>query len=320
MYTRMTSVRGGLWQEIGMGVFLLVFVAAPAFLLAGGSEKVYVDKNASGSEDGTSSHPYHTISEALKHADEGDEVHIRKGNYRDNLDIPKGVEIYGSDKEEVVIEAKKGSKAVAVMRHKSKLDGVTLKGGKYGVWVKENARVSIIDCNIRKNSSDGIYAEGASVDDKHALSVTESEIRYNGKNGISSQKRRVILIENNIEENKNDGVELALGSSAWIDNNSMKENGGSGIRLTLDGSKIYIASKNSIRSNSREGIEVNSFGGFGTINIKKSCIVENDRYAVARVQRVASVTNSVWSGLAIEDNNTFFENHMGNISPIVRGF
>ncbi len=308
-----------LFQEGIMGMFLLMLVVAPFVSFAGGAHKIYVDEHASGSENGSSAHPYHTISEALKHADSGDEIHILPGEYEDNLDIPKGVEIYGSGKDKVIIEAKKGSRAVAIMRHKSKIDGVTLKGGKYGIWVKKDARVSIVNCNIRKSDEDGIYAESASVSDKYALNISESEIEYNGRNGIFSQKRRVVLINNEIRENKSDGLEFVAGSSSWMDDNVVSGNGGSGMRLTLDGSMIYIASKNSIHSNGREGIEVNGFGGQGTINIKKSRVVENGRYGIARVQRL-SFSSSLWNGLVVEGNNTFFGNVFGDVSPIIRGF
>lgn len=311
--------KNSLFQEGVLGVLLLALVIVPFMSFAGGSHKIYVDAHASGSEDGSSAHPYQTISEALKHADDGDEIHILPGKYEDNLDIPKGVELYGSGKDEVIIEAGKRSRSVAIMRHKSKIDGVTLKGGKYGVWVKKDARVSIVNCDIRKNDEDGIYAESASVSDKYALNISDSGIEYNGRNGIFSQKRRVVLVNNEIQQNKSDGLELAAGSSSWMDDNVVSKNGGSGMRLTLDGSNIYVASKNSIHSNGREGMEVNAFGGQGTINVKKSRIVENNRYGIARVQR-SNFSSSLWNGLVVEGNNTFFGNGFGDVSSVIRGF
>ncbi|MFZ1735535.1 MAG: hypothetical protein WAU31_01220, partial [Candidatus Moraniibacteriota bacterium] len=74
------------------------------------------------------------------------------------------------------------------------------------------------------------------------------------------------------------------------------------------------------RKNDHEGIEVSSYGTTGTIDIKKSRLSENGHYGVARISRTASASVSIWNGLVIEGNNTFFGNGLGNTSPIVRGF
>ena len=113
---------------------------------------------------------------------------------------------------------------------------------------------------------------------------------------------------------------LAAGTRAWIDDNAISGNDYSGMALTLDGSDITVASKNSIRKNGREGIEVSGFGATGSIVVKKTRIAENDHYGVARLSKAKNMPASLWNGLVLQKDILFSGNAAGNISPIARAF
>lgn len=299
------------------GLLLIALFVLPLISFAGSRKDIYVSANAAGREDGSAAHPYKTISEALVHANSRTDVHVLKGSYKDNIEIPKGVRVFGSDRDDVVIRSRSSKKVVVSMKNDTVIDGVTIEQGKGGIWIKGDAEVSVVDCVIRDNESDGIkIEEGSAKHDK--VSITNSRIEDNGKSGIYSGKRKIVLINNEIINNDKDGVDLAAGTSAWLEKNEIKKNDKSGIKLTLDRSGIWMKN-NSIRDNEREGIEINAYGGAGRIDINKAKIEGNGNYGVAKISR-AGFSRSIWNGFTIHDTKIIDGNKKGSVSAIIAIF
>jgi hypothetical protein len=298
------------------GVFLLVGVLALPFFGFAKDDKIYVDDDASGKEDGSSSHPFDTISEALDEADSDTEVIVRPGTYKENITLPKGVVLTGADKDKVTIKGDDDDEPVVVMKHKTKLRGVTVKGGKVGVVVKEDSRAEVSDSSIEDNRREGIIVKKAPRNSDHKMSIVDTEVKDNGRAGIYSEKRKLVIIESEIKDNDGDGVNLARGVEAYFDNNSISKNNKSGLSFVLDDSSVFVASKNTFRENKREGIEINAFGSVGFVTIKKSRISENHHYGIAKLQRSVAASKH-WRHVVIENNNNLFGNVKGNISPVI---
>lgn len=297
------------------GCILLIAVCVLPFFTFAHTKKIHVDADAKGEMDGSSDHPYKKIGDALKHAKKGTEIDVAKGIYDESIVIPKGVTVVGSDKYDVVIDGNK-NKSVVEMEDNSKLIKVTVKDGRYGVEVGKNDEALILKCSIKENEKGGIKINGGAVDKKDGVSIIESEINSNDGVGIYAEKRKIVLMDNQIMKNDHDGVIIEAGSNAWIERNYFNKNEGSGIKMTLDGSSITVK-KNKIRGNLREGIEINAFGAKGSINIFNSKFWENKRYAIARVLR-GNASSAVWSGVKTSVGNTFWATGIGNVSPIIR--
>lgn len=300
--------------EIISALVLLALFVVP-FLMFAGSKDIYVDIDASGRQDGSKKHPYKTIAKALDKVDEDDKVHVAAGTYEENILIPEKVELYGEDRTKVIIKADDDDYETVDMDHGAKINGVTVRGGEYGIRVGKNARASIVNCIVKDNEQDGILVEKGDIDDKKKVSISDSLITENGRAGIYSAKRRLVLIYNEITHNDSDGVDIEAGSSVYINKNKIKDNDGSGLKLTLDGSYIWT-DDNSFSENKREGVEIESYGGAGTINIRDDRIHDNDRYGIARVQR-SSFESNPWGGLVLEKDNMFYENNKGKVSDII---
>lgn len=73
--------------EAGMSILVLGMISMPFFGFARGGDKIYVNEDASGTQNGSSSHPYKTIWQGLDKAHDGDEVIVAKGTYKER--IPK---------------------------------------------------------------------------------------------------------------------------------------------------------------------------------------------------------------------------------------
>lgn len=309
-------------KEVFIGLAFGLLLAVPVFVF-GDSKVIYVDKDADGSEEGTSEHPYHTISEALKNAEEGTEVRVKGGTYKENITIPKDVKVVSDSekRDKVTIKADNDKLPTVIMKHDSKLSHITIKGGRHGVRIAENAKAHIFDAVIKESRRDGIHIDSAPRDKKHRVLIDETVIKDNGRAGIFAEKRFIVLLDSDIVSNGSDGIDLALGTEAWLEENRINENGGSGARLILDDASIF-GKKNGFRDNRREGIEVNAYGAAGTIELKRSAFVGNDRYGVARIARTAAgagMFGNLSFGIGVNDSR-FESDAFGGLSPVVRGF
>lgn len=295
-------------------MFFLVIV--PLITSAGSSKKIYVDDDAKGTQNGSSAHPYKTISQAIKKSNKNTLIFIRKGTYEENIEIPEGVEIQGADKDNVIIEADNNNLTTVKMKNKTKLMNLTVKGGKEGVKIKEGDKALIYKCIIKKARDNGIFIEEGNQKKNEEVSIIKSEIKDNHRTGIFSRGRKVVIQESQIIGNRSDGIDLGGSSRAWIEDNTLKNNYGSGLKIELDQSEIYTKS-NHISGNRREGVEINLESKSGKVVLKKDKIKNNGNYGVSRVQRSA-YAGALWSGATIESNVEFLGNGLGSVSHIFR--
>jgi hypothetical protein len=226
------------------------------------------------------------------------------------------VEVYGADRDDVIIKSPKKKYAVVTMGKNTRIDGVTIRDGKYGILVKDDGEATIVDCVIKSNEEKGVLIHDAPVSESKKVSITDSLIEGNEDEGVYSEARRVVLINDEIRDNGGDGVLFLAGVSAWINKSTINHNDKSGMKLTLDGANVWIK-KTRLSNNDREGIEINAYGGYGKIDANDSKFISNNRYAVARVQR-GNFTTAVWNGVTIQPNNVFTSNGIGNVSAIIR--
>ncbi len=311
-----------LQKEFLIGLSLIILVVAPVIVF-GKSGTLYVNENAKGKEDGSSSHPYKTISQALKKAKKGDEVRVKNGTYNENITIPGGVEVVSANgnREKVIIKSDNNDKPTVTMKDGSRLTRVSVKGGRHGVQVEGDAKATIYNVIIKDSKRDGIHADKARVEKSKQLVVDKVQIYNNALSGIYSEKRRISITDTDIWNNKLDGVDIEAGSNVWIEGSKMNANGGTGLAVTLDGSSIWTKN-NSFRYNGHDGVEIAGLGGAGTVSLKDAKFIQNAGYGIARVSKNAQA-DKTFSGVlqgVDKSTNTFDKNGKGTLSPIIRGF
>lgn len=295
----------------------IVIIAVPSLVLSSHKAKIYVDAGAKNTQDGSSSHPYKTIGQAMKAVNGKTEIHVAKGLYKENVKMKDKVSIFGESEDGVIIEASDRDEAVVTMENETVLNKVTVKNGNYGVKVDDDAKASIIKCVIKNNRKDGIYIKADGVKKSRIVSISKNEIKDNNSAGIYSGKRNLSISENEITDNDGDGIDIEKGASVWIADNKISNNDKSGMKLRVDGSTIWTKS-NSIRKNNREGIEISFSGTAGRIDVAKSKIIGNDRYGIGRVQRFAGISNATWGKYVTFDNkNTIEGNKSGSVSDVI---
>ncbi|HCU01301.1 MAG: hypothetical protein UR66_C0019G0002 [Candidatus Moranbacteria bacterium GW2011_GWE1_35_17] len=307
------SKKVGLVKAIGIMSLTIIFVI-PFLSFARSTKDIYVDADAGSSQDGSINRPYRKIGDAIDKARKTDkdvEIHVANGVYRENIEVPSGVEVFGESKNKTIIEAKDDDRPVVKLNNKTEINKFTIEGGEYGIVVDDGDKALVDKCIIRDNDKDGIKIKQASVEDKYSASIIDSDIYDNGRSGIYSEKRRLVIIDNYIHDNDGDGLDIDRGTKAWIEGNKIKENEKSGMKLVLDGSEIWTKG-NTYYENNREGLEINSYGGKGRIDINKSKFYKNENYGIAKVKR-GSFSNSIWSGFTVQSNVVFWDNTKGNM-------
>jgi len=306
-------------KAYAFAVILAMLVILPVFAMAGRGRDVYVDTKANGTQDGSKSHPYKTIKQAADRAGKRTKIHVANGTYRENIELKDGVNLYGHDKDSVIIDAKSDDKATVVMKDDTRIDNVTIKNGKYGIKIADDEEASITECIIKDNDEDGIHIENAGLKKSTTVTISKNEINENGRAGIYSEKRKLTIIDNEIANNESNGIDLEKSANAWIANNEIKGNSGSGMKLRIDGSNIWTKN-NTFRNNDHEGLEVYFSGAYGRINVAKADFIKNERNGVARIQDFAISVNSegLWNKyLTFENNNTFSQNKKADIAGVI---
>ncbi len=303
------------------GIFALIaaiLLIVPVFVF-GGAKTIYVDKNANGSEEGTSAHPYHTIDRALDHAKSGDTVRVKNGTYKENIEIPSGVSLRSHTFKTDDVTIKGDDKEPTVtMKNKSKLSKITVEGGRHGIRVKEDAKADIIDVLVKKSDRDGIHIDQSDKrDKKHRVYIEDSEIRESDRTGLYSERHYVVMVNTEIHDNDLDGIDFQSGVKAWLEKNRIHDNKGVALKANINGSEIF-GKKNSFRDSGRDGIEVYALTNApGKVSFNNSNILGNKSYGVAKV--VKGVANDAALKNVFFDAKTDFErNGKGNISHIIR--
>ncbi len=300
-----------------LATILAVSVMLP-FVVFGNSKTIHVDGNASGLEDGTSAHPYATISKALDYAGDGDEISIHDGKYKESITIPKGVTVNGNhnDRNKVVIRGGKNN-ATVTMKHGSSLNDVTVENGRNGIEVVKDARAKLFDVVVKDARLDGISADSAKSDKNHRLYAEKVEVKGSGRAGIFSESRYVVLVNCDIHDNETDGIDFLADTKAWLENVNSNDNGGSGWKAVVDGSEIW-SRDNQFRRNGREGIQIESDGSTGSFGVKSSKTVDNGRWGIVLIARNQSATD-MWKHVFLEKNSSW-GNRIGNVSSVIRGY
>ncbi len=298
-------------------IYVAILVAILFAFRIDADSYIYVDDSAKGEMNGSSKHPYDDIQDGIDKAKKKDkDVKVRKGTYKENIKIWKDVEVVGSDKDEVKIIGKNDSKPTVEMYDDTAIRKVTIQEGKEGIRVREGARATINGVQIFKAEDDGIKAKEAKTTRKKELVVINSLIQSNGRAGIYAESRKVKIEDNTILDNDSDGVDLERGSEGKVEDNDIKNNEGVGIKVGIDGSEIYIK-KNTIRNNDRDGIEVKTKGRLGFVQIERNKLYKNERWGIARVARQPFSADAWHRSLKIFGDNIYWDNRLGEVSPII---
>ncbi len=235
---------------------------------------------------GSEKHPYGDIHKALEAATRKKtrpiKIHLGSGEYIGSIEIPENMEIHGESREKVILKSDDPFQEVK-MKNNSLIANLTILGGATGILAEGTAVIQ--NCSVRDFKKIGVDASAS----ESEIIVKDCEISNSRGKAFYAQKgRKIQLIENNIHDNKEEGLDLRQSVSGVIISNKIYNNEESGIESVVCGSYLRI-SKNEIWGNKSNGI---TFQYYEDENKDAEIIIENNRISAADSEHFAiSVAN-----------------------------
>ena len=194
-----------------------------------------------------------SITAAVKAAQDGDTVLIKKGIYRENeIEIRKSITMLGQNWP--VIDGMGENEILIVFADKVKLKGLQLQN--VGVsFMKDRAAIRLVQCrdvvvegNKLHNTFFGIYLQkAADCIIRNNEIIGEASEEFSAGNAIHIWKATNILIEGNTAKKHRDGIYFEFVDSSRIINNLSEGNLRYGLHFMFSNQDVY--SKNTFRNN-----------------------------------------------------------------------
>lgn len=266
--------------------FLLISFFSFVQISKAATYDLYVNKNsASLTEDGTEENPFKTIGSAITAAKANSwdqrSIYISDGTYEEELVLDAPMSLTGQSKIGTIINGH-GKKRTIEIKETSTINNLTVSEGHTGVFVDAGAGANIESCRVLKTEKMGIEIEKSSTSDSEKVTVIRSEIADGDGKGFYINKRRILIEDNKVENNDEEGIDIRAGVKGNIKKNTIAKNGESGIELILGGSGLKIKS-NKIKSNSASGISNQFYKDskkIGSVKLEKNTIKKNDNYGI----------------------------------------
>jgi parallel beta-helix repeat protein len=302
--------------------------------MASGRE-IFVDDNFSYPRDGTAEHPYQTISEAIKLANEGDTIYVFGGTYNETLAINKKISLIGGIDEgpSIISRGAEQKYMVDISADFVTLENFTITDASHHITSQYGALVHVTSNNVilQKNNMSycdfwGIYLDssddntisGNIVNDTKGVFVSSSNNNVFSYNSISNSSDAAINIRSSIKNilyqnrltTNNFGIYARDCTSTNITQNNITKNFYHGIYSTGDMNDIIKG--NFFKNNSVSSITLSAYdctlsdnifnhGQTGVIIQKTGCQIINNSFS-----NLSSIGLSMFQG---SRENVIFLNH-----------
>ena len=217
---------------------------------------------------------YRTIQKAINNAAMNAIIIVKRGEYKENINVNKIVEIKGSGSSGTIIVGDGSSDVVTISSDGVDLGGFTIKNsGNTHAGIRINSQYNIItNCIIEKNGY-GIILDASS-----GNFITNNIIQDNNRSGFWFYRSHANEVNGNTLENNNNGMLVnfsCLGNN--VSGNIFSENQKTGLQLSeTSRSNTFIANK--INDNNDFGIE--AIGSAENNNFHHNDLVQNGQNAV----------------------------------------
>ena len=195
----------------------------------------YVDiGNTSGTEDGTETHPFNSITEGVAAVASGKSVVVASGTYNEQLIINKEITLQGAGKESCTISGFRytGENLITVTADDVTISGFTIDGEGYtniGIYSDSSSSIEISENIIQNHRDSGILYTRTSDDYPSGIYVYNNEICHNYLNGIKVTGAGSGIIELNTIRNSNYGINASDDTFLEVKKNNIHNNYDSGI-------------------------------------------------------------------------------------------
>ena len=178
---------------------------------------------------------YATIQEAINHANPGDAIIVRTGNYYESITVDVSSITLMSESDATTINGRGASWVIKVEANNVTIQGFTIINGIFGIYLEDSSSNRIMNNNITNNSGGGVvfyYSNNNSIANNNFVNNSR------GMRLIVSDSNDVI---NNNFVNNSQGIYLKSSSTNKLASNNLAGND--------YGMYLYDSSYNSIMNN-----------------------------------------------------------------------
>jgi hypothetical protein len=260
----------------------------------------YVATNGRDSNRGTRAQPWRTITKAARTLGPGQRVLVRRGTYRENVQLERS----GTAAQPITIEALPGERPV--ITHSSYPLEIDAAYYRIRGFLLERARGT---------SSTNVYFESGA----HHVELARNEIRYSQDQGVYAEEEthHLHILGNRIHDNglghvsgqhQSHGIYLQGKDHVAANNLVFNHPFGFGIQVYDQNSRSIIV-HNTVVGSAHSGIVVGGSQGVDNITIRNNILAFNSKYGV-------QTDSDCPTGPVAVDSNVIFGNGSG---PVQRG-
>jgi len=195
---------------------------------------IYVNAgNTTGTEDGTQTHPFNSITEGIEAVTSGKSVIVSAGTYNEQLVVNKGITLQGAGKESTfIIGLGYTGNLITITADNVTISGFNIDGKSdtdMGIYSDSSSSIEISENIIQSHQDSGIFYQRISDDYPSGIYVYNNEICFNSHNGIKVIGAGSGIIESNIIRKNNCGIKVSNNTSLEVKKNNIYNNYDSGI-------------------------------------------------------------------------------------------
>ena len=285
--------------------------------------KIFVDvNNSSGVEDGTALHPFKSIQAGVNAAASRDIVGVASGIYYENVVLPAGVQLIGTDPSTTIIDGNNIG-VVVDMSDGSLLQGFTVQHGRgsFGAGIVTRGMPKITNNIIRNNTQTAggagaaIFGNCSSPNIQRNL-ITDNTSDYQFLSGALSfiNCSSPIISSNVIRNNTGRGainLTISTGQRATVVYNTVFYNSGAGIKIDARDDQTIVRVINNIFNNNTTGIQID----FGNVAYLPT-ISNNDVYG--NTTNYSGMPDKTGENGNLSIDPLFMDDfHLGSSSPLI---
>ena len=281
---------------------------------------VYVDMNSTQTtEDGTQTAPYKTIGNALENAPPGSLILVQSGAYRENIIVSDERYVKGIGNQRPIVQAADNRKPTVTLHGNASLEFLKITGSSDGIVVNPSSRVRIAANEIGPNVGDGIkFRKPEKTTEMPAIAYILDNLITQNNDGIDLEESLGLIQNNQIFQNRDDGIDYDGDSSVKTIGNTITKNKDDGIEIRLYRNVSADIEGNMIAENGEDGIEIiDTPVKEPTVNriyIRKNLIRQNARYGIGCVSvQTEEVGQPFTMGIVFSVDNVLTENQKGPV-------
>ena len=258
-----------------------------------------------------------TIGEAILAASDGDTISIAPGTYREEIKLDRQLSLIGAGADQCTIQAPTKDSVVIEVFADSTLTGVTVRDGDKGIYVGPGTTLTLEDCHIRDNATDGIHFE----DDFNTVLKMRGCVVSGNKDGIDLESNQGWIINSRFENNLDDGLDLDGDAGVMVYGCQFLNNADDGVEVRIAVRTHAIFVNCSFEGNGEDGLEIiNSpnphIEKYNILSVQNCSFDGNKRYGVGFVSNNPEEHTGEMSRTAVYASGNDFQNPgVDNVSP-----